>query len=721
MFKDPLNYIPDAYDTLELTQSITPTDDDIELAFMNALKKGRSWEQVSQAKETLFNPAKLALQNIFNYDLKILKKLTPTPDTNPRILNPMNRTLTASSWEKNHMLTFPDYHLVHTLALLWYWLANYEETRLRYQLSKYIGTTNSNPEPFSVLFPNLGTSINSQNVAEKILTYRKISLSYWAMLLASGEFTHVFPQYITSEYKNLPTDIIQKLISELLEFPEKIRIYSAKLAEYLLYPNISNKTTIELFPNQIVHSLSQLYEGYKIEKEQFELELQTTKTMAEAHITIHQRPIACGKNLLIHLSLLKNVRTIIIGMLEQHPDSTRLQKLELELSPFSQIVNALNQNNAKLALELLKAQKANSQNKEELTILYSQAYFILGKNKITEKKEYIKAIELWEKALTPTLPHHRQLYLCENINNQCCEILEHISDSTLDDAIEVLSRMLRKVYNADIKYALAAYLTKRGEIYTNNLEEQINSGITLNSENVTKQVQKIVNDLEQAWHFKYHNAQEPLKKARRLLREAKCGLLGLPRKHRDRLKKAHQAIDDEKYKQAIALIKKLLADIKPSQQKPIKKLLANTMLEQAKKYYIQSKNKIGVNEQISNALLYKNKVSTFQIKLLKKGVKLVDEAEKIEYTLTKKCTILKEKIGTLIKTLTNTKQNQTQYSRNQQVTNQPLMNDLFKWFKFAFSLSLILVFLVVLLKEGWQILPFIVPLYFICRPLLKIL
>jgi len=124
VLRDPLQARPTPFEVLGVQPSAGP--EDITRAFALKLAAARTAAEkaaLAGARAALSTTVRRKLVMAFLYEAQALEQLDPCPLRDTATLSEPRRRATASAWEEQLVLRFPDPAAAHSLAVLWYWTA----------------------------------------------------------------------------------------------------------------------------------------------------------------------------------------------------------------------------------------------------------------------------------------------------------------------------------------------------------------------------------------------------------------------------------------------------------------------------------------------------------------------------------------------------------------------------------------------------------------------
>jgi len=125
--KDPLQTEQTPYEVLGISSGTTSAE--VDRAFMEALRRRVPPNIAKSARDALLDESRRAWTDARLYDDSALAQVSPSPVEDAHVLARGHRLATATQWERQLRARFPDPHLVHCLAVLWYWWAHFEQER----------------------------------------------------------------------------------------------------------------------------------------------------------------------------------------------------------------------------------------------------------------------------------------------------------------------------------------------------------------------------------------------------------------------------------------------------------------------------------------------------------------------------------------------------------------------------------------------------------------
>ncbi len=476
--KDPLQTEQTPYELLGVGKDAGNAD--IDQAFRNGLVKRLNVQRLTAARRALQTPAERAMLDLFHYDPRVLSGLTPNPLDDHSVLEPPRRAATAIAWESRFRAVFPDLGLAHSLAVLWYWWAIYQEAHPQ-------ATTPPETLPADQLWQRV--------------------IAYWAMLWASKEFWE--------GQAGTPADLSGELNTRLVEG------FRNKFHDLVQRARSHGEAEVAARYEGLVLALS--------------TEIRTAKHVGSNGIRTSRGKIACGPLMLQQVGLFETVRAQVEVALKKSPSSAGLRSLREALSPYSSIAILIDSKKLQEAVRRIEALPANERNSLEVSQLLARALYELGKQQASVG-QFNEALESWGSGLRCKQESIDVAIKSELVST--CQTQAAKLQRQPDDAIALLEKALALVEGDTLKLTLAEILKTRGIETINKAQKAGQTGMT---RELIAEMERGLADLERAATLGSKGAAEQAAIARSILEQAKSGFLDLPQKARDLLGKASEA------------------------------------------------------------------------------------------------------------------------------------------------------------------------------------
>ena len=390
--KDPLQKQQTPYEILGVARGATVAD--IDKAFKLGLVKRVPVQKLTGAKVALERPVERAVLDLLHYDDDVLARLNAGPDA----LDPGRRADTANEWEGALRRAFPDYGIIHALAVLWYW----EAMSLSEQCVE-------SPSP--------------KLEAAAAECWRN-AVGFAAALVASDDF------WKSQSY--IPPDVLSKVQTALYErIAADIHRFAAAGKRF---------AEIELM---------------------WKNEVRVARSLAAADIRANRGRLACGVILLERMSLLEKIRGQVENALHVNPANTALVSLRDALSPFSAIAALIESKQYQLALDEIERLPERTRDSREVWKLEAIALLERGKQQAS-LDNLEAALGLWARGLTKATTEEAKKSIHDELVNTVQAKAAALQSKQPDEAIRILDRALKLVRSQKLELTLAEILTTRG-------------------------------------------------------------------------------------------------------------------------------------------------------------------------------------------------------------------------------------------------------------------
>ena len=619
VLKDPLQTEQTPYEILGVGPDAGRGE--IDKALVNALRKRIPANIAKNARDELLNPVDRAWYDLLECNQTVLGQLNPSVLNEPSALDRSNRMATLQAWEKQFKKKFPDSGLGHSIAVLWYWWAMYEEHRLADMLAK-AGNGHPLPRGFlsrGILLKHLrrteGVSCDPVRVREcriKDCPWRDDCISpappmkdmwervigYWVMLAATSSFWNKSFKLSKKEIGALKDRFIvslQDLFNDLS----------------LRYDKIQAGDNAE---------------NYRMLSLALATERQAADSLKKAGMKTKYGKITCGILMLAHMGLLDTARSEVDAVLKKHPDSEALQRLRNNLSPYSSIAILVDQRKSEAALDAIEQLSADEQQLEEIRVFRTRAYHLLA-GQMASLDDMNGAIDAWRSALESAEAGELKSKIKVAIVKECHQKAVTIQKNNLNKAIMILEGANRLVRDEGIRLNLADFLLERGVDTINGSVNSLTNNTSYPSqeytEKVTHDLESGLDDIERAEELGSRDAAKQLGAARNLISQAKSGFLFMPAEAGKLYAEANEAAGRGDWYAAIKCLRKAIEIMDKNVPQDLKEILGICLANRA-------------HEEIDRGFeLVKNKSGSYRpspegIALIKSGERDLTEAERYD-------------------------------------------------------------------------------------------
>lgn len=594
--KDPLNTEQTAYEILGLEPGAT--EDEIHAAFKNGVTQRKNVQKLTSARNLLKRPDERAMLDLFYYNPEALRKLDPNPNIEPSALDPANRLKTAGCWEKQLKDSFPDLGIIHSLAVLWYWWAVYEEERLS-EILKSAGNVTEGKD-FSSKHEVLRAIQQEKNVACDPAAGEscKIAECRWRddclpRTPAAEEMWH----RVIATWGMLMSNLRQwdrvKAISSLAGNDLKDGI-EKKIRNHLF-------SCTERYRGNGTSRLSNLFQNLDLA---LSMELKTASEVDSIGIRTGKGKISCGRLMLEQTGLLGLVTSTVEAQLRKSPGNSKLTKLLDVLSPFYRIAMLIDSNRPGDALAALNDLPVEAGRDARACRLKVRALMERAKQQVSLGR-IDEGLKDWSDGLKVAQEGRFQdlaSAITEYIVSTCKEKSAALKQNQRDEAIRILEKGIASVKNEELKLLLAELLTQRGIEAINEAQKNLANNTDGEMQGLLADFSKGLKDLERASQLGFQRAAEQLKIAQGILAQAKeaAKLAVLPRDIADAVKEANDAASENNWDKAIHRLRKAADKIGGSPPEELNKMLAHCLAMRgikARNEAIEMHNKIAPGKQ----------------------------------------------------------------------------------------------------------------------------
>ncbi|HUX08865.1 MAG TPA: hypothetical protein VMX35_16315 [Acidobacteriota bacterium] len=564
--KDPLQTQQTPYEVLGIERDAS--DSEIIGAFKKGMLNPRRMKEITLANKMLMDPVSRAGTDLLLYDTSVLERLTPSPINNEKILEPGQRLATAKAWERALAGNTADHGLKHSIALLWYWWARYEEERVQAMLIRAaeLGIELKKIEGKAELLLFLGEAEGldidpeSGNGCPESFEWRndclpgipplgdiwKAAIGYWVMLVSSDAFCDAFDRLDQRQRNELRRSHgVEMLKSSLQKYNSEYRNRGA-ISMAALY-------------KELILSLS--------------VEQKTARAMSSAGVKVGAgAPLSCGALALERLGLIDQIRSKLDKALEHYPDNETLRSLRDSLSPHSRIATLIDDGKFEEALEAIAGEKKS----DETNALKAKALFGLGMD-LESAGESNEAMEAWEKALKAADDPSLKDKIRNAVSESCTKHAAAKADTDLEGGIRLLRRGYKLVASEKTKSNLAELLTRRGIEVVVQVQQEFEKNQTPTKSMISK-AKKGVADLQEARKLGSQKAAEQLSAAENFLDILKQAMGA--GKHQ---KKLETALKNQDWDDAIDILRQMRNEVSGEARNQIEKNMAVCYLNRAGK------------------------------------------------------------------------------------------------------------------------------------------
>jgi len=535
--KDPIQTIETPYEILGLKPGTSKPE--IDRAYMAALGRGVTANEAKNARDALVRyPVERAWYDLREYDDQSLRQLAPSPHDDASVLLPARRASTAQAWEDLLKREFPNLGSVHSLAVLWYWWAMYEEQRVLAILEVARKDADMAKTDLSK-----GALLRCARKAEGIDCDPRKSkncqvadcpwrddclplipstkemwervIAYWGMLNANASFWDGFSGIDKTENEKLKDKAVKSLQDELLKLAQRYQDIDGGAALAEQYRSLDLALLTELKSAQLVGKIG---------------------------LSMRSSKVSCGILMLTHIGMLDMARSAVDEALANNSGAKNLQRLQDMLSPYSSIAVLLDQRRPKAALAAIRQLGAEEKKSKEVQKLHTRALHSLAKEKAS-LDQMDEALEAWYSALETSHTKEMEDEIRAEIASTCRTKAAAMPSGRRDEAIVLLDKAASLVKDENLRLSLALLLKLRG------LETFAKAQTKLKREKqgVTSEILKAFEiglaDLERAEKMGYEGAAKEAETARSVIKQAKSGFLDLSDEAHELFKEANVAAE----------------------------------------------------------------------------------------------------------------------------------------------------------------------------------
>lgn len=427
LIKDPLQLEKTPYEILDI-QTIA-SKQEIESAFKQKIKEGKDTKNALKARNILVDPLKRELVDLFFYNVSFLNQLTPRIRDNNLDLLISRRCDISQVWEIIKKEKFPHIASIHSLAVLWFWWAEYCE------INNYRAVNNSS------IYNEKGRF--TQNVSRAVLWENVIS--NWIFLIHAKEFWEEW-----KEIKSIDDHTISVLPQSLEEnFINKFNFWKDR------YKNIGK------------NEYAKFFEEYKL---LFVAESKAAKEMLKEKVFWKKENkeffITCGPIMLEQVGIKNDI-------LERYQNNERLKML---LSPFAIVILLIEEKRYEEALNKINDLQIKFPLKDDVNKLKARIYLENGKQHFS--------LEQFEKAFVSWIEAFKLGGISEEDVQCIVSLCKEESLSHHENAIELLEKMIKvfpvtiykKSYEELTKILSLLYLQK-GIAQIKNAQDRVEKGL----------------------------------------------------------------------------------------------------------------------------------------------------------------------------------------------------------------------------------------------------
>lgn len=557
--KDPLQTEMTPYEVLQIERGASKAD--IQAAFKKAIVRRVPVKDATQAQKDLLSPQRRLRHDLVHYDAKAVRGLSPCPLDDADALLPARRAATAAAWEASFKQRLTDTGLAHSLGVLWYWWARYEEDRFlplltaAHEAGVAPQGRATKPDLLKQVCTARGLTCDPSNSAactHADCPYREDCSSptpsladmwqhvigYWSLLDASPHFWDGEWGLPEADIKAVREDFMGGLQHLLLDRAqrygscgdqdaaqanlERIPGIGPKTAEALHAAGLNTLRDLVNAGREVLSALpgvgdakakslvdyairaldatDALPRQYRTLVLALERERKTAKAVADAGVKMAGGRLCCGVILLRRFGLVDSVRAAA--------EKTRSRALLDALSRYAPVSMLVDAGKPQEALDLIESLPAKDKKTDEICDLRARALRLLGKQQASLHR-YALALDTWGTALKEARDADLRRSLSEDIVNTAASQALALEKSRRDDAIDLLDKAVALVNDTKLRDRLADLLTQRG---INNFlegEKQVDAAVPAYVEPIVREAIRAAGDRN--WDRAIEKLREALK------------------------------------------------------------------------------------------------------------------------------------------------------------------------------------------------------------------
>lgn len=557
--KDPLQTEKTPHEVLEVGLAASAAE--VNAAYMRALQRRVPAHTAKAARDALCDPVKRAVIAVTQYDDGAVRQLEPCPLDEPALLSPDRRAAAVAAWEASLRKQFPNPATVHSLGVLWYWWALYEEARYEaLRRAAGDGQTSSVTELTKDALLQRACAASGtkcdlsarQHCTQVACAFRQDCrsstlplehmwqrvIAYWAMLGTLGAEWPVSPGFSREQIDESVRTVLKSIRTRLGDLAQQ---HSGTKADVQGHDDAGSNACATMY-----HSLELA----------LDLEQKTARAMSKAGIRSKNGPLRCGGLMLRQMGMLEVVRKQVDGALRKTPQSEYLKLVQGALSPYCAIIALLDNHQPDAALEAIERLSAAERASAEVARLRVEAHWQRGKQQVSLGR-FSEALQSWSEALhQPGCTEHAAEIRTDVVSTaKARSIAIHRQDPAA--AIAILEQALELVADDTLNATLAEFLTQQGiDIFVTAQREAEQNDQGATPETI-QAFERGLALLERAGKMGSPRAREQANVARNVIAQARSAS-AVPPKARALLQRAKDAADREDWDVAIQCLREAL-------------------------------------------------------------------------------------------------------------------------------------------------------------------
>ncbi len=536
IMKDPLHTELTAYEILGVGREADKAE--VEKAFAQALRRHVPPYVAQAARDMLMRKEKRldrVLCDVTLYDDACLGRLAPNPLEDASVLGSARRLKTAEAWEQQLKRDFPNVGIAHSLGVLWYWWAVYEEQRQDVLVSALPAERLAGKQSKTDLLKavctkdgahgNRGTS-NCEHTAcawhedccfsapplEEM--WRRV-IAYWSMLWVSPDLWDKWLGLLPAEADKGKKKQGESLRNRLADSAQR---YGQRLGGD--------------------HPITARYRQLQVA---LASEAQTAKAMAASGYRTRRGRVGAGVMMLEYLGLLETVRSQVDELVSKDPKNKDMRQLQKVLSPCFPITVLLDNDKPEEALAQIERLSGKVRKSKEADQLRGWAFLLLGRQQRSVRR-IEDALTSWGKALESDLTDEMRREVQREVVSTCQSQAAAIQNRDVDQAIDILQKGLALVRDSKLELALADALVTRAIAVFNSGQKELGKASSVASRRrIAQRLLTAKADLEQAAKLGSKDAEKNLKAAESILEAIHDPFMDLPDKVYELIREAQQA------------------------------------------------------------------------------------------------------------------------------------------------------------------------------------
>lgn len=563
--KDPLQTEKTPYEILDV--GLDANAKDVLGALAQLMRtRPRDMRAGMQAKNVLTDPESRAVVDILHYNPRWVGSLTPSPLDDASVLLPDRRAATAKAWEQYLYQHFPDIDVTHSLAVLWYWWAFYEEERFIRLIDAAqkggadLPDTLSKEKLLKAIRKAEGVSCNPApgNECQNLdcpwredcypethplpVMWQRV-IAYWVKLLNTAEFWGELNQGYAEIAGQVKTRFLSSLENKLDSFEKRYRQRQT--------PGLIVQYTELLLTLSVEDKIAKLM------------------TKVGVRVKRHNAKMCCGTLMLQQIGILEAAQRQVDAAIKESPDGSlrnSLTSLRRALSPYFKIANLIW---AKKPDEALAAiEKLPPQERETDEVLELKASALIEKAQQQADTDNVdKALDNWGEALKTTANPDIQKEAREGIVAAVKRRAAYLQRHNEDAAIDLVKRALELVDDEELKLTLSELLVIRGIVRVNKAQKMAGD----DRDGAIDLCEKGWDDLKDAAKLGSAKAVEQAKVAKRILDQLKRKK---PTKIGKWLEEAAEAAKKKDWDKAIQIFNRVIKELEGEPPTGFKESLA---------------------------------------------------------------------------------------------------------------------------------------------------